>query len=741
MAAGVFLPIVSEYIDKGTKKAITEFKSLTKASDKANFALKKATLPAIAALGALGVAGKKALDAGEAVGSANARILQINRSMGLFGDQSAQVTKRLIKLAEAQGVELGISNLTIKATQAKLLTFKELAKTADIVGGTFDRANAAALDLAAAGFGSAESNAVQLGKALNDPIKGITALTKSGVTFTEEEKTKIKTLVESNKTLEAQQLILAAIEKQVGGTAKATADDSKKMSEAFAQVQQSLGSALLPALQTVTPLLLGFANWAKNNPRLFVTVGVAIGGIAAAVLAARGAFVAYRAIAITTTAVNTALAASGFAVQISTGVGIATAIAGAGALAVITAKIVAATSANVNYADSTDKATEETGKLKNMIDGAKKAAEGKRAADEAAAGAIDKVAAAAEKASAAAKKLAGEIKDLRKEIATNFGKALETATEKLKEARDNFNSYANSVSSAITSQFSLSTAFSGAAQNAKALSDATKEQTEATKKQQQAQLDLIKARESGDPKEIETATKTYQQANVELQNAVEGVNVAQSAPMTFFDSLEAQAAKARDFGVLVNRLIAGGLSEQALEQVLAAGVDAGSGIATELLSSADGIIKANTLAADVASVGASVGANAASSFKSAGVTAGQNLVNGINEVVSKFSLQLKSKSLSKKQLQNLRKNFGVSVDFLLSGNVPQLANGGIVKATPGGTLALIGEGGRDEAVIPLDKAGGMGGGNTIIIQGAIDPISTARQIEKILAGQTSRFGY
>jgi hypothetical protein len=53
--------------------------------------------------------------------------------------------------------------------------------------------------------------------------------------------------------------------------------------------------------------------------------------------------------------------------------------------------------------------------------------------------------------------------------------------------------------------------------------------------------------------------------------------------------------------------------------------------------------------------------------------------------------------------------------------IPALADGGIVKASPGGTLALIGEGGRDEAVIPLDRAGGMGGNNiNVYVQGA-DP--------------------
>jgi hypothetical protein len=279
------IPIISEFSDKGIKKAQQEFKQLETVGQKAQFAIRKAAIPAALAVGALAAAGKKALSAGEEVNSANNRILQINTSMGLFGKETEDVTKRIVKLAEAQGTELGISNLTIKATQAKLLTFKNLAKSANTVGGAFDRANKAALDMAAAGFGSAEGNAVQLGKALENPIKGIAALAKSGVTFTEQEKEKIKTLVESNKMLEAQDMVLKAIEAQVGGTAKATADDTKRMQEGFAQFQQSLGLGLLPVLEEVTPLLLTMANWAKENPGYFKIVAAAIGAIALSIMA------------------------------------------------------------------------------------------------------------------------------------------------------------------------------------------------------------------------------------------------------------------------------------------------------------------------------------------------------------------------------------------------------------------------------------------------------------------------
>jgi hypothetical protein len=283
------IPIISEFDGKGIKRAKEEFKQLETVGQKAQFAIRKAAIPAAIAVGALAAAGKSALAAGEEVNSANNRLGQIAKSMDIFGESTDFVTKRLVKLAEAQAVELGISNLTIKATKAKLLTFKNLAKSANVVGGAFDRANMAALDMAAAGFGSAEGNAVQLGKALENPIKGIAALAKSGVTFTEQEKEKIRTLVESNKLLDAQDMILKAIEKQVGGTAEATADDSKRMQEGFAQVSQAIGLSLLPILEAVTPILLGFAAWAKENPTTFKVVAAAIGGIALSIMAINAA--------------------------------------------------------------------------------------------------------------------------------------------------------------------------------------------------------------------------------------------------------------------------------------------------------------------------------------------------------------------------------------------------------------------------------------------------------------------
>jgi hypothetical protein len=277
MAVGV--NIVSDFNAKGIKKAIADFKKLEGAGNKATFGLRtfdKAVtngVKNVAKFGAIAGAAFGAVSFGlvkvaEAAATSNARIEQINKSMGLFGGAAQQVTDRLIKLSETQAMATGIDRNAIKETVAKLLTFKELAATADTVGGAFDRATQSAIDLSAAGFGSATENATQLGKALNDPIKGITALNRSGVTFTAQEKEKIKVLVESGKMLEAQDTLLKAIESQVGGTATATANASDKMRQGLGMAAESLGILLLPAFQrlvafinnTVVPNVEKFAD-------------------------------------------------------------------------------------------------------------------------------------------------------------------------------------------------------------------------------------------------------------------------------------------------------------------------------------------------------------------------------------------------------------------------------------------------------------------------------------------------
>lgn len=187
---------------------------------------------------------------------ADERLQQVTKSMNLFGAGTGAVVSRLNDYSTSLMKNIAVDDESIKATQAKLMTFKDLAKTADTTGGAFDRATAAAYDLASAGFGSAETNAVQLGKALQDPVKGITALARSGVTFTDVEKKRIETLVKSNQMGEAQNMVLKAIETQVGGTAAATALASDKMKISFGELKEQVGTALAPAFAALATALV-----------------------------------------------------------------------------------------------------------------------------------------------------------------------------------------------------------------------------------------------------------------------------------------------------------------------------------------------------------------------------------------------------------------------------------------------------------------------------------------------------
>jgi hypothetical protein len=263
------IPIVTVFDNKGLKNAQS-------AIGKVGSGIKgafKVGAAATAAVGALTGIGVKFAKAAEQAQVANNRLDQVAKSMGIFGNDTKQVTDRLKAYADTNMLVMGIDDEVIKSTQAKLLTFKELAASADTAGGAFDRATQAAFDLAAAGFGSAETNATQLGKALQDPIKGLTALTRSGVTFTEVEREKIKALVDSGQTLQAQDMILSAIENQVGGTAAATATASQKMSVAFGEMSESIGTAILPAFEKLTEIVISsFVPAAEALTPIFTTL-------------------------------------------------------------------------------------------------------------------------------------------------------------------------------------------------------------------------------------------------------------------------------------------------------------------------------------------------------------------------------------------------------------------------------------------------------------------------------------
>jgi hypothetical protein len=145
-------------------------------------------------------------------------IAQVEQGLRSTGNAAGWTSEELQKLAaDMQSKTIfGDEEILQKAT-AQLLTFTTIASE------EFSRAQQAALDLATRLDGDLQSATIMVGKALNDPIRGLAAMGKAGVQFTDQQKKVIKELWNTGQQAEAQRMILAELEKQYGGSAEAAA--------------------------------------------------------------------------------------------------------------------------------------------------------------------------------------------------------------------------------------------------------------------------------------------------------------------------------------------------------------------------------------------------------------------------------------------------------------------------------------------------------------------------------------
>lgn len=151
-----------------------------------------------------------------------------------------------------------------------------LATFTQIKGDIFKQALMSAQDLSSVLGNDLQGSVIQIGKALNDPIKGITALSKAGVSFTAAQKGQIKELVKSGDLMGAQKIILGELKTEFGGAAKAMADPMVQLKNAVGEVAEELGGALLPMVRVLADNVIPFlADWGHG----IASVGGAILGL------------------------------------------------------------------------------------------------------------------------------------------------------------------------------------------------------------------------------------------------------------------------------------------------------------------------------------------------------------------------------------------------------------------------------------------------------------------------------
>jgi len=233
--------------------------SLEKGTDVAQGKLRgiSSSLQGIAALGAV-VAGvnffKHAIEEAEEAERVTRKTEAVIKSTGGTARVSAN---HIGALAQKMSTLAGVDDEVIQQGQNVLLTFTQIkngvGKGADI----FDQASLAALNMSAALDQSGDSgaayqdNVIRLGKALNDPIAGLTALKKVGVQFTDSQKDQIKTMVEAGDVAGAQKVILSELQTEFGGAAEANATASGKASVAWGNFAEAIGEKVYPAVTAV----------------------------------------------------------------------------------------------------------------------------------------------------------------------------------------------------------------------------------------------------------------------------------------------------------------------------------------------------------------------------------------------------------------------------------------------------------------------------------------------------------
>jgi hypothetical protein len=195
---------------------------------------------------------------------------------------AANVTKKHVEeLAERIGRMAALEDELVQESANVLLSFTKIRNEVGEGNAIFDRANVAVADVAARMKTDLVSASKQVGKALNDPIRGLTSLGRAGVQFTDQQKEQITTLVESGRVLDAQRLILHELEVQVGGSAAAAgraASPFQKMQLAVQDLGEQIGRLLLPFMRHLVrfarELADRFKGLSPETQRMAVTIGL-----------------------------------------------------------------------------------------------------------------------------------------------------------------------------------------------------------------------------------------------------------------------------------------------------------------------------------------------------------------------------------------------------------------------------------------------------------------------------------
>jgi len=441
--------------------------------------------------------------------------------------------------------------------------------------------------------------------------------------------------------------VMGMLTKTFGGSAAAAANTAegqfRKFNVAIKDAKEAIGVALMPAVEAILPLLISFGDWASEHTGIITALGVAIAAVASAIVAYKTAQVLANAVTVVATALNFANAASLAAVATAGTAGVAAATIAAGLVTVGAAMLIFK---NQNKAAATattglGASAKSTAKDMGRLGFTLDYIRGTKIAEYMAETEKEtkKVATGTGSAADKAKELADKTTEAAKALREYMGAALDDAKAKLDKAQSAFDSFSGSVAQVITDALNFGKAF-----------------------------------EEG----------------------------GEDAGTTFFSALQKQADKTKEFGDLVEQLLAAGLSQDALQQVIDAGIDSGSAIAKELLTSSENVLRANTLVEQTQAIAQRIGELSAQKFYGAGVSNAKAYLRGVEEALAAAEGRLSRKGINFADVKGISTSFteaisAPSVSPVVMPNIDELNSrrgGGAVTINVNSQLATKAEIGR-----------------------------------------------
>ena len=270
----VLIPIISEFDSKGIDKAFKEFQQLEGAGAKAGFALKKAVLPATAAIAGLaaglGVATKAAMEDA----AAQDQLAGVLRRSGAATDEQIAATEKFIA---AQSRLTATTDDDLRpALSSLVVAVGEVNYAQDLLVRSQDIAAATGADLATVTDAMAKAANGNM-KALGNLDPSVRNAIKGGAEFDE---------------------IMQMLEIHTGAAAQAantTAGKMKGLQIGMEEAKESIGAALLPVVEQLIGLLMPLADFAQENSQLFLIFAGVVGGLSVAVIAVNAAMKVYNA--------------------------------------------------------------------------------------------------------------------------------------------------------------------------------------------------------------------------------------------------------------------------------------------------------------------------------------------------------------------------------------------------------------------------------------------------------------